>query len=109
MAYPLPGCRTWRNVSDPHEPRVHAMFRGVAALPPEEGQTQQQDTSGKSVLLDPTHRLTFSLTIDSDDDIVMPDGPPPGVEEEPVDSDDDIPMPEGPPPGKEQGACSPND
>ncbi|KZV74140.1 hypothetical protein PENSPDRAFT_732525 [Peniophora sp. CONT] len=29
----------------------------------------------------------------SDDDIIMPEGPPPGVED-----DDDIPMPEGPPP-----------
>ena len=37
----------------------------------------------------------------------MPEGPPPGVEEEPVDSDDDIPMPEGPPPGKDQGVCIP--
>ncbi|KAF7307450.1 F-box domain-containing protein [Mycena indigotica] len=37
---------------------------------------------------------------DSDDDIAMPDGPPPGVNEEAVDSDDDIPMPEGPPPGQ---------
>ncbi|GJE87689.1 Wbp11 and NpwBP domain-containing protein [Phanerochaete sordida] len=33
-----------------------------------------------------------------DDDIVMPEGPPPGVEE---DSDDDIPLPDGPPPGME--------
>lgn len=39
----------------------------------------------------------------------MPEGPPPGVEEEPVDSDDDIPMPEGLPPGREQGAYTPND
>ena len=34
---------------------------------------------------------------DADDDIVMPEGPPPD-EEEVEDSDDDIPMPEGPPP-----------
>ncbi|KZT74958.1 hypothetical protein DAEQUDRAFT_720148 [Daedalea quercina L-15889] len=33
---------------------------------------------------------------DDDDDIVMPEGPAPGADEE--DSDDDIPMPEGPPP-----------
>lgn len=39
----------------------------------------------------------------------MPEGPPPGVEEEPVGSDDDIPMPEGPPPGQEQGAYPPTD
>ena len=38
----------------------------------------------------------------------MPEGPPPGAEEELVDSDDDIPMPEGPPPGKEQGVYVPN-
>lgn len=50
------------------------------------------------------HRLPFDSIQDSDDDIVMPEGPPPGVEEESVGSDDDIPMPEGPPPGKEQGA-----
>ena len=38
---------------------------------------------------------------DTDDDIVMPEGPPPGMskEEEEEDTDDDIPMPEGPPPG----------
>ncbi|KAF7964738.1 hypothetical protein HWV62_3398 [Athelia sp. TMB] len=35
---------------------------------------------------------------DSDDDVIMPEGPPP---EEEDDSDDDIPMPEGPPPGQE--------
>ncbi|KAM5531898.1 hypothetical protein V8D89_014452 [Ganoderma adspersum] len=34
---------------------------------------------------------------DADDDIVMPEGPPPD-EEEAEDSDDDIPMPDGPPP-----------
>ncbi|KAJ4472543.1 WW domain binding protein 11-domain-containing protein [Lentinula edodes] len=32
---------------------------------------------------------------DPDDDIIMPSGPPPGIDE-PVDSDDDIPMPEDP-------------
>ena len=53
------------------------------------------------------YELTSCLTVDSDDDIVMPEGPPPGLEEEPVDSDDDIPMPEGPPPGKGQGVCDP--
>ncbi|TFK56791.1 hypothetical protein OE88DRAFT_1650255 [Heliocybe sulcata] len=37
---------------------------------------------------------------DSDDDIVMPEGPPPGGNGSDVDSDDDIPMPEGPPPLK---------
>jgi hypothetical protein len=38
---------------------------------------------------------------DSDDDIPMPEGPPPGVsrQEEEEDTDDDILMPEGPPPG----------
>ena len=37
----------------------------------------------------------------TDDDIPMPDGPPPGMsrEEEEEDTDDDIPMPDGPPPG----------
>jgi len=38
---------------------------------------------------------------DSDDDVVMPAGPPPGAEiEEDEDSDNDIPMPAGPPPGQ---------
>ncbi|KAI0937183.1 hypothetical protein AcV5_005142 [Taiwanofungus camphoratus] len=38
----------------------------------------------------------------ADEDIVMPEGPPPGVAEiEEEDSDDDIPMPEGPPPPKD--------
>ncbi|KAG1828413.1 WW domain binding protein 11-domain-containing protein [Suillus variegatus] len=37
--------------------------------------------------------------VDGDDDIVMPEGPPPtGNNDDIVDSDDDIPMPEGPPP-----------
>ncbi|TFK77490.1 hypothetical protein BDN72DRAFT_910924 [Pluteus cervinus] len=34
-----------------------------------------------------------------DDDIAMPQGPPPGALDEEVNSDEDIPMPEGPPPG----------
>ncbi|KAL4264161.1 hypothetical protein AB1N83_005243 [Pleurotus pulmonarius] len=38
---------------------------------------------------------------DDDDDIAMPEGPPPGMTELPVDSDEDIPMPDGPPPGQE--------
>lgn len=40
---------------------------------------------------------------DSDDDLIMPAGPPPAppAEEGEDDSDDDIPMPDGPPPGKE--------
>ncbi|TCD68115.1 hypothetical protein EIP91_011568 [Steccherinum ochraceum] len=38
------------------------------------------------------------MPVDSDDDIVMPAGPPPDADD---DSDDDIPMPEGPPPLKE--------
>ncbi|KAK0208665.1 hypothetical protein DFS33DRAFT_1380168 [Desarmillaria ectypa] len=37
---------------------------------------------------------------EDDDDVVMPEGPPPKPEDA-VDSDDDIPMPEGPPPGQE--------
>ncbi|KAF8560144.1 hypothetical protein OG21DRAFT_1492543 [Imleria badia] len=38
---------------------------------------------------------------DADEDIVMPEGPPPGagLEDSEGGSDDDIPMPEGPPPG----------
>ncbi|KAF5375202.1 hypothetical protein D9758_000559 [Tetrapyrgos nigripes] len=43
---------------------------------------------------------------DSDDDIVMPEGPPPGAEEE-VDSDEDIPMPDGPPPDTEDSSTEP--
>ena len=37
---------------------------------------------------------------DTDEDIIMPEGPPPGndLEKGNIDSDDDIPMPEGPPP-----------
>jgi len=41
---------------------------------------------------------------DSDDDIAMPEGPPPGSalgeNDELVESDEDIPMPDGPPPGE---------
>jgi hypothetical protein len=52
----------------------------------------------------PSCRLTSLCAEDTDDDILMPEGPPPGVakKEEEEDTDDDIPMPEGPPPG---GAC----
>ncbi|KAF4573297.1 hypothetical protein EYR36_007808 [Pleurotus pulmonarius] len=39
---------------------------------------------------------------DDDDDIAMPEGPPPGMTELPVDSDEDIPMPDGPPPAPGQ-------
>ncbi|KDQ63142.1 hypothetical protein JAAARDRAFT_29143 [Jaapia argillacea MUCL 33604] len=40
---------------------------------------------------------------DSDDDIAMPEGPPPAEEDEAEDdSDDDIPMPEGPPPPRSE-------
>jgi hypothetical protein len=35
-----------------------------------------------------------------DDDVAMPEGPPPEEDEE-DESDDDIPMPEGPPPGQQ--------
>jgi len=41
----------------------------------------------------------FSPVYPDDDDIAMPDGPPPGMEEE-GDDVDDIPMPDGPPPGQ---------
>ncbi|KAH9964129.1 WW domain binding protein 11-domain-containing protein [Russula dissimulans] len=45
---------------------------------------------------------------DTDDDIVMPEGLPPGMskEEEEEDTDDDIPMPEGPPPGSTSSISS---
>ncbi|KAI0718855.1 hypothetical protein C8T65DRAFT_569965 [Cerioporus squamosus] len=43
------------------------------------------------------HEVDSEAEEGSDDDIVMPEGPPPGESE---DSDDDIPMPEGPPPPK---------
>lgn len=45
-------------------------------------------------------RATIHGFADDDDDVMMPEGPPPGANEEGVDSDDDIPMPEGPPPSK---------
>jgi hypothetical protein len=50
-------------------------------------------------------RLIYIDAEDTDDDILMPDGPPPGAsrEEEEEDTDDDIPMPEGPPPGSACG------
>ena len=97
-------CHTWKNVSNPQESRSRVTPRFLVALPPEGSKAQEQDGSGMFVspLFVPPTYPPF-LTPDSDDDIIMPEGPPPGVEEEPVDSDDDIPMPEGPPPGKEQG------
>lgn len=52
-----------------------------------------------------THQPLFTGT--SDEDIVMPAGPPPsksdnkdGDDDGNDDDDDDIPMPEGPPPGQ---------
>lgn len=49
----------------------------------------------------------MSKTDESDDEIPMPEGPPPGSQHiekdedgEEDDSDDDIPLPEGPPPPK---------
>ncbi|PFH52337.1 hypothetical protein AMATHDRAFT_57409 [Amanita thiersii Skay4041] len=41
-----------------------------------------------------------------DNDIAMPEGPPPGFNEEPVESDDEIPMPEGPVPVVEPPAST---
>lgn len=41
-------------------------------------------------------------TLDSDSDVPLPAGPPPGLMGQEEDSDDDIPMPEGPPPGQPQ-------
>lgn len=89
-----------------HKVRISTALRDVAALPPEGSSAQQQDSSGKTNFLTLKCQLTFD--VDSDDDILMPDGPPPGVEGETVDSDDDIPMPEGPPPGKGQGEYAQN-
>jgi hypothetical protein len=67
-----------------------------SALRPDEMDSDDENDDGVSLF----HHL-FQLLIDwIDDDIVMPDGPPPGMKEE-EDSDDDIPMPEGPPPGTE--------
>ena len=42
-------------------------------------------------------RLIRAYVEDTDDDIPMPEGPPPGLskDEEEVDTDDDIPMPDG--------------
>ncbi|KAL5533547.1 hypothetical protein ACEPAG_7 [Sanghuangporus baumii] len=44
---------------------------------------------------------------DSDDDIPMPEGPPPGAPSDDGESDDDIPLPEGPPPGEEENSIQP--
>ncbi|KAG2755417.1 hypothetical protein P692DRAFT_20844310 [Suillus brevipes Sb2] len=45
---------------------------------------------------------------DGDDDVLMPEGPPPtDNNNDTVDSDDDIPMPEGPPPSVLQGSNTP--
>ncbi|KAL5494574.1 hypothetical protein ACEPAI_35 [Sanghuangporus weigelae] len=44
---------------------------------------------------------------DSDDDIPMPEGPPPGAPNDDGESDDDIPLPEGPPPGEEENSIQP--
>ncbi len=67
---------------------------------PASGPAEEEEGGLLIVLVDPT--LTNCVyTEDTDDDIPMPEAPPPGVskEEEEEDTDDDIPMPEGPPPG----------
>jgi hypothetical protein len=46
------------------------------------------------------YRLTFGVTANSEDDVVMPEEPPPGLKEQRVDSDYNIQMPESPPPVK---------
>ncbi|KAG1749758.1 WW domain binding protein 11-domain-containing protein [Suillus paluster] len=47
--------------------------------------------------------------VDADDDVVMPEGPPPtGSNDDIIDSDDDIPMPEGPPPSNLQPPLPPS-
>ncbi|KAJ6601274.1 hypothetical protein DFH09DRAFT_1127331 [Mycena vulgaris] len=43
---------------------------------------------------------------EDDDDVAMPEGPPPDGDDE-DDSDDDIPMPEGPPPGQPASSLPP--
>ena len=45
--------------------------------------------------------MTYAVRTDDDDDIKMPDGPPPDADGDSGEvSDSDIPMPEGPPPPK---------
>ncbi|KAF8640976.1 hypothetical protein AX17_000622 [Amanita inopinata Kibby_2008] len=46
---------------------------------------------------------------EDEDDIAMPEGPPPALNEEPVESDDEISIPEGPPPGQDLATDSPAD
>ena len=48
----------------------------------------------------PISAIVFVLTNRFTDDVGMPEGLPPGPNDELVESDDDIPMPEGPPPGQ---------
>jgi hypothetical protein len=64
-----------------------------------------QADQGKKVTVIHSSKLVYQLirayVEDTDDDIPMPEGPPPGMskDEEEVDTDEDIPMPDGPPPG----------
>jgi hypothetical protein len=69
-------------------------------------ETAEEEGGPFIVLADPTV-INCVHTEDTDDDIPMPDCPPPGVskEEEEEDTDDDIPMPEGPPPGSARTLC----
>ena len=44
--------------------------------------------------------MLIPWNVDSEDDIPMPEGPPPDASSDGGESDDDIPLPEGPPPGE---------
>ena len=69
-------------------------------------ETAEEEGGPFIVLADPTV-INCVHTEDTDDDIPMPDCPPPSAskEEEEEDTDDDIPMPEGPPPGSARTLC----
>lgn len=76
-------------------------------------QVEEQEEEGTDCILGLRYlHIHSSSSIEgSDDDIAMPDGPPPGpdnveaMKQEEEESDDDIPMPEGPPPPKPGSDC----
>lgn len=77
---------------------VHVLISPLA-LRPDEIASDSERNAGMTSWKGLDGHVLIPL-LDDDDDIVMPEGPPPGAADE-VESDDDIPMPEGPPPQKD--------
>lgn len=81
------------------------LFTGILARRPDEVWSDDEEMEQGEHKCPNTRVDLSDMLKDSEDDLIMPEGPPPGPappgEGEDEDSDEDIPMPEGPPPGQE--------